>query len=132
LRERRGDVSLLTDCFIKEFSNKLLHPITTVAKEYKAILERQTWRGNIRELRNVIERSLIVCFDDILKAEDLPVDMQKENSSETVNHTFDLPSMERLHIMKVLAYTKGNKTETARLLKIGLTTLYRKIEEYGL
>lgn len=132
LRERRGDVSLLADCFIKEFSNKLLHPITTIAKEYKAILERQIWRGNIRELRNVIERSLIVCSDDILKAEDLPVDMQKENSSETVNHTFDLPSMERLHIMKVLAYTKGNKTETARLLKIGLTTLYRKIEEYGL
>lgn len=95
-------------------------------------LEQQPWKGNIRELRNVIERSLIVCEGGHLDVCDLPLEIQNthyECSDDNIG-SFELAAMERRHIARVLKYTKGNKTETARLLKIGLTTLYRKIEEY--
>ena len=62
--------------------------------------------------------------------DDLPIDIRMNSNQVSLEHEFDLATVERNHIAKILAYTKGNKTETARLLKIGLTTLYRKIEEY--
>jgi transcriptional regulator with PAS, ATPase and Fis domain len=66
-----------------------------------------------------------------LSTQSLPVEMRSvSQSSSSVMSAFDLSSVEKLHIQKVLNYTKGNKTEAARLLNIGLTTLYRKIEEY--
>ena len=89
--------------------------------------------NNIRELRNVIERSMIVCESGYLDIADLPFDIQNahyEHSNDSSPGSFELSAMERRHIARVLEYTKGNKTEAARLLKIGLTTLYRKIEEY--
>ena len=103
--------------------------------EFLTALKAADWRGNIRELRNVIERSLIVCEGEGLDVADLPLDIQNahyEQSDETSPGSFELSAMERRHIARVLEYTKGNKTEAARLLKIGLTTLYRKIEEYGI
>ena len=96
---------------------------------------RNQWRGNIRELRNVIERSIIVCNDNSLAMTDLPIEIlnpQLVNIKDKNSSEFDMSTMERRHIARVLQFTRGNKTETARLLKIGLTTLYRKIEEYGL
>lgn len=96
------------------------------------MLEQYSWPGNIRELKNVIERSLIVC-DTEITPDDLPVDIQmNSNPVSSTRQEFDLATVEKNHIAKILAYTKGNKTETARLLKIGLTTLYRKIEEYNI
>ena len=86
-----------------------------------------------RALRNVIERSMIVCESGYLDIADLPFDIQNahyEHSNDSSPGSFELSAMERRHIARVLEYTKGNKTEAARLLKIGLTTLYRKIEEY--
>ena len=85
-------------------------------------------------MRNVVERSLIVC-DKQLTLQDLPIEMQtncKEHLNEKNYSEFELAAMEKRHIAKVLQYTNGNKTEASRLLKIGLTTLYRKIEEYGI
>ena len=95
-------------------------------------LEQQPWKGNIRELRNVIERSLIVCEGGRLDVCDLPLEIQNNHyeCSDDNAGNFELAAMEKRHIARVLEYTKGNKTEAARLLKIGLTTLYRKIEEY--
>lgn len=63
---------------------------------------------------------------------DLPIDMFTRDTPSESDDNLDLKSVERNHIVKVLKFTHGNKTETARLLKIGLTTLYRKIEEYGI
>ena len=133
LRERTGDIRLLARAFVKSFSGQLSRPVTEITPAFLEALEQQPWKGNIRELRNVIERSLIVCEGDRLDVEDLPLDIQNahyERSDETTPGCFELSAMERRHIVRVLEYTKGNKTETARLLKIGLTTLYRKIEEY--
>ena len=135
LRERAGDVRILAKAFVKDFSVRLARPVTEITPAFLEALEQQPWKGNIRELRNVIERSLIVCESERLDVADLPLDIQNthyEQSDETTPGSFELSAMERRHIARVLEYTKGNKTEAARLLKIGLTTLYRKIEEYGI
>lgn len=134
LRERAGDVRILAKAFVKDFSVRLARPVTEITPAFLEALEQQPWKGNIRELHNVIERSLIVCESERLDVADLPLDIQNthyEQSDETTPGSFELSAMERRHIARVLEYTKGNKTEAARLLKIGLTTLYRKIEEYG-
>lgn len=134
LRERAGDVRILAKAFVKDFSVRLARPVTEITPAFLEALEQQPWKGNIRELRNVIERSLIVCESERLDVADLPLDIQNthyEQSDETTPGSFELSAMERRHIARVLEYTKSNKTEAARLLKIGLTTLYRKIEEYG-
>ena len=135
LRERAGDVRILAKAFVKDFSARLARSVTEITPAFLEALEQQPWKGNIRELRNVIERSLIVCESERLDVADLPLDIQNthyEQSDETTPGSFELSAMERRHIARVLEYTKGNKTEAARLLKIGLTTLYRKIEEYGI
>ena len=133
LRERAGDIRLLAKAFIKSFAEQLARPVVEIAPAFLEALDSQPWKGNIRELRNVIERSMIICESGYLDIADLPFDIQNahyEHSNDSSPGSFELSAMERRHIARVLEYTKGNKTEAARLLKIGLTTLYRKIEEY--
>jgi two-component system NtrC family response regulator len=132
LRERTGDIRILATAFAKSFSEKLSYAINEMTPAFLEALEQQPWKGNIRELRNVIERSLIVCEVDgwisatfLWKSRTLHYECSDDSTG-----SFELAAMERRHIARVLEYTKGNKTEAARLLKIGLTTLYRKIEEY--
>lgn len=135
LRERVGDIRLLAQSFVHDFSEKLVRSVSEVTPAFFEALSRQPWKGNIRQLRNVIERSLIVCEGDCLDLDDLPLEIQTthyEQSAGNALGSFELAAMERRHIARVLEHTKGNKTEAARLLKIGLTTLYRKIEEYNL
>lgn len=133
LRERAGDIRLLAKAFIKSFAEQLARPVVEIAPAFLEALDSQPWKGNIRELRNVIERSMIVCESGYLDIADLPFDIQNahyEHSNDSSPGSFELSAMERRHIARVLEYTKGNKTEAARLLKIDLMTLYRKIEEY--
>ena len=132
LRERTGDIRILATAFAKSFSEKLSYAVNEMTPAFLEALEQQPWKGNIRELRNVIERSLIVCEGGRLDICDLPLEIQNTHyeCSDDSTGRFELAAMERRHIARVLEYTKGNKTEAARLLKIGLTTLYRKIEEY--
>jgi len=97
------------------------------------ILQQHEWKGNIRELKNVMERAVILTNDTKLTLENLPLDLQTANfNSQKTLSAFNLASVEKIHIQRVLIHTKGNKTETAKLLNIGITTLYRKIKEYGL
>ena len=134
LRERAADVRILAKAFVKDFSVRLARPVTEITPAFLEALEQQPWKGNIRELRNVIERSMIIC-DKQLTLQDLPIEIQNSQQEELISKNyseFELAAMEKHHITKVLQYTKGNKTEASRLLKIGLTTLYRKIEEYGI
>lgn len=132
LRERKEDIAELTGYFIKLFTAKLKKRTEGITPECMNALKTAEWHGNVRELRNVIERGLIIC-DTKLTLEDLPIEMQnhnEENQSGKNFSEFELAAMEKRHIARVLQYTGGNKTEASRLLKIGLTTLYRKIEEY--
>ena len=136
LRERVVDVELLAKCFINSFSMKTNHKIKHISDDFIEALKQHSWKGNIRELKNVIERSVILADNEELNLENLPFDLQQlmnKNHPSIDNKklsTFDLSIVEKIHIQKVMSYTNGNKTETAKLLNIALTTLYRKLEEY--
>ena len=133
LRERVDDIPLHVEAFVSALSSKIGKTIRTISPDYVRILKRYPWKGNVRELRNVVERSLIISDGDTLTADTLPLTIQNpQNNTDSSYSGFDLDGVEKMHIQKVLKYTNGNKTETSRLLGIGLTTLYRKIEEYGL
>ena len=131
LRQRRDDILLLAQHFIGLYARQIGRTVPSLSTEAKNIFLAYPWPGNVREMMNAIEHALIVCEDEITR-HDLPIDMLTGDTSTAADDSFDLKSVERNHIIKVLHHTHGNKTETARLLKIGLTTLYRKIEEYGI
>jgi two-component system, NtrC family, response regulator len=133
LRERKKDIPALAQYFLKIFSAKTNTAVQAMSKEFTEHLQQHDWKGNIRELKNIMERAVILATGTELTLENLPLDLQAANlNSQKTLSTFDLASVEKLHIQRVLIYAKGNKTEAAKLLNIGLTTLYRKIEEYGL
>ena len=133
LRERISDIKLFVHEFVNLFAAKSNKRINTISPDYLKLLEQNSWKGNIRELRNVIERSVILTDNDTLSIDTLPLEIQyPDTDSSDFITTMALSDIERLHIEKILGYTKGNKAEAARILKIGIATLYRKIEEYKL
>lgn len=133
LRERIVDIDELAFHFLQTFTNKTNKKINVISKPYLEALKQHSWKGNIRELKNVIERSVILTDSAELTVDSLPIELQQLNfdgAKEKILSAFDLSSAEKIHIQKVLNYTNGNKTETARLLNIALTTLYRKLDDY--
>jgi two-component system NtrC family response regulator len=133
LRDRKQDIPLLAEYFLHIFSLKTNHTIEGMNKGFIEYLKMHDWIGNIRELKNVMERAVIMANGTQLTVENLPLEFQNRNFIKQIsNSNLDLNSMEKMHIQRVLNRTKGNKVEAAKLLNIGLTTLYRKIEEYNL
>ena len=133
LRERVKDIEPLTTYFVKQFSEKINRKTLEIAPDFLQKLESYHWSGNVRELKNIIERSVILCNGDTLTSEVLPYEIQhQEDKTNKSMSAFSMQSIEKLHIQKVLNYTKGNKAETARLLEIGVATLYRKLDEYNI
>jgi two-component system NtrC family response regulator len=130
LRDRKKDIPLLAGYFLQIFSAKLNGQVTGMNKEFLDALINHEWKGNIRELKNIIERAVILANDAELNLASLPLDFQTSPKKGQAISAFELASMEKLHIQRVLNYTNGNKMAAAKLLNIGLTTLYRKIEEY--
>jgi len=128
LRDRPEDIPLLAEHFRQIFTTRENKQGLPISREAMTLLQQYAWRGNIRQLRNVIERAVILCDRDRILPEDLPYEIQKRQGSQA--HSLSLMSVEKKHIEKVLSHTKGNKTRAADLLGIGLTTLYRKLEEY--
>ena len=133
LRERIKDIEPLTNYFVSQFAEKMNRQTLQIDSDFLQKLEVYQWPGNIRELKNVIERSVILCSGTVLSTDLLPYEMQQEQSKNGKSlSAFSMQSVEKLHIQKLLNYTKGNKAEAARLLEIGIATLYRKLEEYNI
>lgn len=130
LRERVIDIEELANHFAKIVADKINKKVKPISKEVIEVLKQQPWNGNIRELKNVMERAVILMNDDMLTTKNLSFELQQVSGSPKQLSAFDLASAEKIHIQKVLNYTNGNKTETAKLLNIALTTLYRKLDEY--
>jgi len=134
LRDRTSDIEDLAYSFLKKYTSKIGKKISSISTDYLNILKQHSWKGNIRELRNVIERSVILEDSLGLTVNSLPFDLQQiptaQTTSDKLFSAFSMASAEKIHIQKILNYTKGNKAEAARLLEIGIATLYRKIEEY--
>jgi two-component system, NtrC family, response regulator len=127
LRERKEDIPLLVNHFVKHFALKCNKSTPRVSDEFLNALQNHFWKGNTRELKNVIERSVILS-DKELEVSLLPADF---NVTEQGN-MHSLAEVEKRHIKKTLLYVNGNKTQAAKLLGIGLTTLYQKIKDYGI
>ncbi|MEO7530658.1 MAG: sigma-54 dependent transcriptional regulator [Sediminibacterium sp.] len=129
LRERKKDIPLLADFFLKQFAAKTNGHIVSMQKDFLEHLQQHEWKGNIRELKNIMERAVILADGPELSLIDLPFDLQTAQASMD---GFELAHAEKRHIQKVLKHTSRNKAEAAKLLNIGIATLYRKIEEYKL
>lgn len=131
LNDRIEDIPALAAYYLSVFANKTGKRYKGITQTANKILQQHNWKGNIRELKNTIERAVILEDGEWITESSLPIDMQNGTDDNSIN-SFELSVIEKQHILKVLAHTKGNKAETARLLNIGLTTLYRKIEEFVL
>ncbi len=129
LSQRRGDIIPIAHHYLKEFAFKVNKPTFIMEESFANLLIKHSWKGNIRELKNMMERVVILADSNLLTANLLPYEF---HHAEGQDSTMNLQAIEKQHIIKVLHYTGENKTETARLLGIGLTTLYRKIEEYNI
>jgi DNA-binding NtrC family response regulator len=133
LRERVCDIELFANHFLQFFSIKANKRIEKFSDDFIGALKQYPWKGNIRELRNVIERCVIMSDGSVINTDLLPSEIVQNAISSPLykaNSSLDLASVERLHIQNVLNHTNGNKTKAAELLGIALTTLYRKLSEY--
>lgn len=127
LRERKDDIPALATHFLDQFCRREGKPGLAFSAEATHALQAYGWPGNIRELRNAVERAVILA-EGVITPEDLPATVLQPQSEDG----FSLASVEKNHIRKMLAHTGNNKTRAAQLLGIGVATLYRKIDEYGL
>src|SRR5690606_32063779 len=130
LKERTADIPVLVKHFVALQAAKLNMSVPKIDDSYIDRLQKHSWKRNDRELKNSIERSLILIEGDTLDANALPYEFCMQEGTSNSLSAMALAEIERKHIQKVLAFTKGNKAEAARLLEIGVATLYRKIEEY--
>ena len=132
LRDRKKDIPILAKYFVKLFSEKIHGKESALSAAFLEKLQLNEWKGNIRELKNSIERAVIVSNGTELDVIHLPVELREVHANSGSLSAFALSSIEKLHIQRVLIHTNNNKAEAARLLNIGLATLYRKIEDYQL
>ncbi|RMG10246.1 MAG: sigma-54-dependent Fis family transcriptional regulator [Planctomycetota bacterium] len=139
LRERRADIPLLVDRFVREFATRYGKELQGVDREAMAALTRHSWRGNIRELRNVVQQMVVLAEGPTLTVRDLPRELRGHESGETLADPSSaslagrsMEEIERDAIRETLKLTGGNRKAAAELLQIGERTLYRKIDKYGL
>ena len=128
LRERKEDIPLLAAHFLQRIAAKENKPLPTIQAGVWPLLENYPWKGNIRELKNNIERAFVLGNGTELLPGDFPYEIQQQTATAGLS----LAAIEQHHIQKILQYTEGNKTRAAQLLGIGLATLYRKMEQYGI
>ncbi|WP_277056063.1 sigma-54-dependent transcriptional regulator [Treponema socranskii] len=133
LRERRDDIPLLLNAFLKEYAKENGKNITGIDNRARALLYKYDWPGNIRELRNCIESAVVMCGGNEITPEDLPptVSASIAAPSITIPVGTTLDDAEKAIICENLAANKGNKSKTADILGIGRKTLHRKLQEYG-
>jgi Transcriptional regulator containing PAS, AAA-type ATPase, and DNA-binding domains len=131
LRECREDILPLVAHFIGHFNQRLNRRVEGVTPKAEALLLSYNWPGNIRELRNIVERAMILCGGDRIRASDLPLGgaAVDENDGEEF---LSLDELERLHIRRVLDATERNLSRAAEILGVTRTTLYNKLRKYDL
>lgn len=133
LQDRRDDIPELARHFVQLAASRMNRKAPEIDEDFQNALIGHYWKGNIRELKNVIERAVILSENNRLDTACLPLDFIYEaDPGKGSPDMLSIQSVEKQHIRRVLSYTKGNKTKAADLLGIGLSTLYRKLEEYNI
>ncbi len=126
LRDRKGDIPVLVEHFVRKFSASMNKRITRVSPAAMALLDRYQWPGNIRELENAVERAMVVAQEPEIREEDFALRLPlAEHQPRT------LEDIERAHILAVLEDCKGNQTLAAEVLDIDRVTLHNKLKKYG-
>src|SRR5271157_3511663 len=126
LRERKSDIPILVDHFVRKFASSMNKRITRVSPAAMALLDRYQWPGNIRELENAVERAMVVAEGPELRESDFALRLPVAGSASRT-----LEDMEKAHILAVLEECKGNQTLAAELLDIDRVTLHNKLKKYG-
>lgn len=129
LNERIDDIEILIRYFAEYYSEKLSKKTDKISTDFIDILKTYRFKGNIRELKNIIERAVILAPGNELNRSLLP---EEYSNTAHPDSAHSLEQIEKAHILKTLEELKGNKTQTAKALGIGTVTLYRKLKEYGL
>lgn len=140
LRERMEDIPLLVDYFIKKYSAEMKVPEKGISKEAMDILLKYTWKGNVRELENTVERAIILCDGNTIEPEHIVLSPLSQNELDTLPLEGSLEDTARealriaetKRIKKALLETKGNKSKAAEILNVSYKTLLTKIKEYGI
>jgi DNA-binding NtrC family response regulator len=162
LRERREDVPLLVNYFLKKFSEKNKQPLKAVTDEALSALQAYHWPGNVRELENVVHRALVVSKGDAILSGDLPPEISRQSRTESrpaavasggatvmsddinaiAQSLFQMarrdpklkliPFLEREMVIQALKETKGNQVQAAKLLGITRATLRKRVEKFGI
>lgn len=128
LRERRDDIPLLADHFLKKFSEGMNRSIRGISKDALEFLMNYDWPGNVRELENAIERAVVIRRSGDIKAEDLPFNIHLHKNDEEEN----LEAIEKKHIIKMLEKYGYNISKVAKVLGIDRVTLYNKMSKYNI
>lgn len=131
LRERRTDIALLANYFLKIYNGKNGKKIKGVREESLSLLENYQWKGNVRELENVMERAVVLCKGDEITSQELPSEMASANArAGFVTFTIGTPleEIEQKMIEEALKYSSGDKEAAAKLLGTSSRTIYRKIQ----
>ena len=131
LRERRDDIVLLANFFVKKFATVMNKPIKNISKEAIDFLSQYDWPGNVRELENAIERAMVIGKTDIINVDDLPFHVSSLNFVNN-DGSKSLSNMEKKYILKILNECNWNISRSAQLLQIDRVTLYNKINKYDL
>lgn len=132
LRERIQDIQPLAEHFLKIFTKKYNKKVKKISSAALKKLEKCKWFGNIRELQHTIERTIIMCDSDILQASDFILTSTDEKGDELVLDSYNLDDIENNVIQKALRKNKGNISQAAKELGLTRTSLYRRLEKYGL
>lgn len=138
LRERRSDIVPLADFFLEKFVAKTGRVISGFTDDAKELLQQYEWPGNVRELQNTVERTVILCRNEVVRASDIQLSALSARLSpgisETVStgdyHDIPLADVERTHILATLDHTDWNKSKAAQILGIERSTLDRKLKRY--
>ncbi len=133
LSERREDIPLLVEHFIRKYNQILKRRVLGVEQETLQILMNYKWKGEVRELENIIERAVLLCESDFITPHDLPPHIQKDLVIEYPDDLkTSVKNFERQHILSILHRVNGDKNKCAEILGIGLSSLYRKMDELGI
>ena len=126
LRDRREDIPLLVEYFVRKFSMQMNKKITRVSPNAMSLLQQQAWTGNVRELENAVERAMVVAEEPELREADFVFKTTVPNGAPK-----SLEDMEKAHILRVLEQCGWNQTHAAEILDIDRVTLHHKLKRYG-
>ena len=133
LRDRKADIPELVDYFLKYFSKKMGKNVTKVNRGVYDLLNNYNFPGNIRELRNLMERAVILCDSNELSVRNFQLMKSATNSDNSIlNDILNLEELEKQAILKALEKTNNNKSEAAKLLNIEWNALYRRLQKYDI